>query len=259
MPDPTDPEALSVEVLTAVFQVRERTGDGGLGGERTGGELTDPGDSASLHVLLIRRPDTPESAGSEAGAHTWGLPGGAIGARDTLKASARRHLGEQADLTRVAHLEQLSMLSDPDRVPDVRTIASTFFGLVPRDIPAEPSTEQAAWHDVATLPPLAFDHAKIIELARHRLAAKLSYTNIAFALAPGTFSMSELSEIYGAALGYPVDSTNLLRILSRRGVVVATGTVGRTGRSGGRPPSLYAFADSTLRVTDEFATLRPPM
>ena len=70
--------------------------------------------------------------------------------------------------------------------------------------------------------------------------------------------MSELSEVYGAALGYPVDTTNLLRILSRRAVITATGGVRRT-RGGGRPPALYRFADSTLRVTDEFATLRPPL
>ncbi|QRY64471.1 NUDIX hydrolase [Gordonia sp. PDNC005] len=227
------PSSVDVEVLTAVFQVRE-CGDRGH----------------TLHVLLHRASDESDP---------WRLPGGLVGDRDTLPTSAGRHLGEQADLTRVAHLEQLSVFSDPDRVPARRTIASTFLGLVPRDIPADPATAAAAWFDVDDLPELAGDHRDIVDLARQRLAGKLSYTNIAFALAPGTFSMSELSEIYGAALGYPVDATNLLRILSRRGVVVATGTVGRTGRTGGRPPSLYAFADSRLRVTDEFATLRPPL
>lgn len=222
-------ESVRVEVLTAVFQVRE---------------CDDAGHT--LHVLLAHRDEQ------------WSLPGGVIGDRDTLSAAARRHLADQARLTRVAHLEQLSVFSDPDRVPESRTIASTFLGLVPRDIPADPASDDAAWVDVTALPALAYDHAQIVDQARRRLAAKLSYTNIAFALAPGAFSMSELSEIYGAALGYTVDATNLLRILSRRGVVVATGTVGRTGRSGGRPPSLYAFADTSLRVTDEFATLRPP-
>ncbi|GEE03295.1 NUDIX hydrolase [Gordonia spumicola] len=226
------PSSVDVEVLTAVFQVRECAESG-----------------HTLHVLLSR--PSPDEA--------WRLPGGRIGDTDTLPRSAQRHLSEQAGLTRVAHLEQLSMLSEPDRVPRTRTIASTFLGLVPRDIPADPATESAAWFDVDAPPPLAYDHGDIVDLARQRLAGKLSYTNIAFALAPGTFSMSELAEIYGAALGYPVDATNLLRILSRRGVVVATGTVGRTGRTGGRPPSLYAFADNRLRVTDEFATLRPPL
>lgn len=233
MPTPT-----AVEVLSAVFQVRE-----------------DEDGRAVLHVLLQRPGDDD--------AH-WALPGGNIGDRETLSASALRHLVEQSGLNRVAHLEQLSVLSDPDRVPGTRTIASTYLGLVPRDVPADPAqtrpagTGRAAWFDVDQLPDLAYDHADIIALARSRIAAKLSYTNLAFALAPSRFPMSELSEIYGAALGYGVDATNLLRVLSRRGVVVATGTVGRTGRSGGRPPALYTFADDTLVVTDEFATLRPP-
>ncbi|MFW0792937.1 NUDIX hydrolase [Gordonia sp. CPCC 205515] len=220
-----------VEVLTAVFQVRE-VGD----------------DSApSLCVLL-------------GGGHddAWHLPGGDVLSDETLESSGRRLLAEKLDVDKLAHLEQLSVFSAPHRVPGARTIASTYLGLVPTDVTSTlPDT--AAWHAVDRLPPLRYDHGDIIAKARQRLAAKLSYTNIAFALAPARFPMSELSEIYCAALGYAVDTTNLLRILSRRAVVVSTGTVGKTGKSGGRPPALYAFAESHLRVTDEFATLRPPM
>ena len=54
-------------------------------------------------------------------------------------------------------------------------------------------------------------------------------------------------------------SSDLLqRVLARRGVITATGTVAQSGRSGGRPAALYRFTDSQLRVTDEFAALRPP-
>lgn len=221
-----------VEVLAAVFQVVERPDDAG----------------PLLSVLL----------GTHPGGTQWALPGGDVGVAETLSATVRRLLADTTDVRRLRHLEQLSVFSAPDRVPATRTIASTYLGLVPTDAPNH-LPAGAQWHDVDRLPPLAYDHAAIVTAARHRLAAKLSYTNIAFALAPDRFPMSQLSEIYGAALGYPVDTTNLLRILSRRGVVVATGTVGKTGRSGGRPPALYAFADNELRVTDEFATLRPPM
>lgn len=242
------PTPAQIEVLSAVFQVRETSAGGPV-----------------LSVLLRQPPADARDlngAGQTTGADVWSLPGGDLGDRETLSAAARRHLGAQCGLTRVAHLEQLSALSDPDRVPGLRTLASTYLGMVPRDVPAEPADgpdgSRADWFDVDDLPPLAYDHADIVALARGRLAAKLSYTNVAFALAPSRFAMSELSEVYGAALGYPVDATNLLRVLSRRGVVVATGTVGRTGRAGGRPPALYSFADDSLVVTDEFATLRPP-
>ncbi|ROZ88821.1 NUDIX domain-containing protein [Gordonia sp. OPL2] len=224
--------ALRVEVLAAVFQVRE----------------VEPDLAPVLCVLLCRMPD-------ESG---WSLPGGDVAADETLKATARRLVADTVEIEEIAHLEQLAVFSAPDRVPGVRTIASTYLGLVPSDARAS-LPPSASWQPVDTLPEVAFDHAEIIDAARHRLAAKLSYTNIAFALAPERFPMSQLSEIYCAALGYPVDTTNLLRILSRRAVVVSTGTVGKTGRSGGRPPALYAFADTRLRVTDEFATLRPPL
>ena len=86
----------------------------------------------------------------------------------------------------------------------------------------------------------------------------MSYTNIGFALAPREFALSTLRDIYSAALGYQVDATNLQRVLERRGVITRTGTTAQSGRSGGRPAALYRFTDSRLRVTDEFAALRPP-
>ena len=55
-----------------------------------------------------------------------------------------------------------------------------------------------------------------------------------------------------------VDATNLQRVLARRGVITRTGTTAHPGRSGGRPAAMYRFTDSRLRVTDEFAALRPP-
>ncbi|HZB07432.1 MAG TPA: NUDIX hydrolase, partial [Thermoleophilaceae bacterium] len=93
---------------------------------------------------------------------------------------------------------------------------------------------------------------------RERLRAKLSYTNIGFALAPDRFTMSELSAIYTAALGYPVDPTNLRRVLERRGVLEETGDRRSPGRGGGRPAAVYRFRSRDLAVTDPFAVLRPP-
>lgn len=221
------------EVLAVVFQVRDL-------------ELGKP----SLSVLLWQRALDPER-------DKWSLPGGRIGADEDLTTSVRRQLAEKVDLREVAHLEQLAVFSEPGRVPGVRVIASTFLGLVPS--PATPVLPpDTRWHPVGALPEMAFDHGPMVTDARSRLAAKLSYTNIGFALAPREFALSTLRDIYGAALGYPVDATNLQRVLERRGVITRTGTTAHPGRSGGRPAALYRFTDSLLRVTDEFATLRPP-
>ena len=95
--------------------------------------------------------------------------------------------------------------------------------------------------------------------AQARLRAKLSYTNVGFALAPATFTISELREIYVAALGHDVSATNLQRVLVRRGVLERVeGGLRAPGRAGGRPAALFRFASQRLEVTDEFAALRPP-
>ena len=63
------------------------------------------------------------------------------------------------------------------------------------------------------------DHAELVAAGQARLRAKLSYTNVGFALAPTTFTISELREIYIAALGHDVSATNLQRVLVRRGAL----------------------------------------
>jgi ADP-ribose pyrophosphatase YjhB (NUDIX family) len=187
----------------------------------------------------------------------WSLPGGRLRHDEDMTSSVRRQLAEKVDLREVTHLEQLAVFSEPDRVPGTRTIASTFLGLVPS--PATPELPpDTRWHPVSALPPMAFDHKPMVLHAHARLVAKLSYTNIGFALAPKEFVLSTLRDIYGAALGYQVDATNLQRVLVRRGVITPTGTTARSGRSGGRPAAVYRFTESQYRVTDEFAALRPP-
>ena len=98
----------------------------------------------------------------------------------------------------------------------------------------------------------------IVLTARERLRAKLSYTNIGFALAPPTFTISELRAIYVAALGHPVSATNLQRVLVRRGELVSTGERRAHGAVGGRPAAVFRFRTRGLEVTDQFAVLRPP-
>jgi 8-oxo-dGTP diphosphatase len=201
-------------------------------------------------VLLWERAMNPQRG-------AWSLPGGQLRNDEDMISSIRRQLAEKVDLREIAHLEQLAVFSDPSRVPGTRTIASTFLGLVPS--PATPALPpDTRWHPVNALPPMAFDHGTMVSHARSRLEAKMSYTNIGFALSPKEFALSTLRDIYSAALGYQVDATNLQRVLARRNVITRTGTIARSGRSGGRPAALYRFTDSQYRVTDEFAALRPP-
>jgi ADP-ribose pyrophosphatase YjhB (NUDIX family) len=203
-----------------------------------------------LQVLLWQRARDPFKK-------AWALPGGVLAAGETLEASIRRHLAVKVDLSEVAHLEQVSTYGDPGRNPVEWEIATAYLGLVPLGI--DPSVpEDTSWHPVDDLPPTAFDHGAIIHSARDRLRGKLSYTNIGFALAPATFTLTELRDVYAAALGYDVSATNLKRVLLRRGAITPTGDRRDPGRSGGRPAEEFAYSEQALEVTDPFATLRPP-
>ncbi|MCP2256996.1 8-oxo-dGTP diphosphatase [Streptoalloteichus tenebrarius] len=216
------------EVLAAVLQVR----------------------AGSLQVMLWRRALEPHAG-------RWSLPGGRLRADEDVEASIRRQLAEKVDVRRLSHVEQLAVFSAPDRVPGPRVVATAFLGLVPCDVDPE-TPGDTAWHPVAALPETAFDHGAIVLRARDRLRAKLSYTNLGFALAPREFTVSALRELYSAALGYRVSATNLQRVLSRRGLLEPTGHTAPPGPSGGRPAALFRFTGRGLAVTDPFAVLRPP-
>jgi ADP-ribose pyrophosphatase YjhB (NUDIX family) len=187
----------------------------------------------------------------------WSLPGGYLEPGQTLEQSIRKHLAAKVDVREVAHLEQLETLSDPDRDPREWQIATAYLGLVPTGLDPELPAD-TAWHPVPELPELAFDHREITLAGRERLRAKLSYTNIGFALAPAAFAISELRDLYAAALGHDVSATNLQRVLLRRGVIEATGERRAPGPGGGRPAAVFRFRSRSLEVTDEFAVLRPP-
>ena len=215
-------------VVAAVLQVRERR----------------------LQVLLWMRALDPYAG-------AWSLPGGDLARGETLEDSIRRHLAAKVDVRELAHLEQLETRSDPGRNPLRWELATAYLGLVPADQdPAVPL--DTSWHPIDDLPPLAFDHRPIVLAGRERLRAKLSYTNIGFALAPPAFTISELRDLYRAALGHDVSATNLQRVLVRRHLLVPTGARREPGPSGGRPAALYGFRTRELEITDQFAVLRPP-
>ena len=205
----------------------------------------------ALQVLLWQRAKEP-ALGS------WALPGGYLERGETLEQSLRHHLAAKVDVRELSHLEQLGTWSDPARDPREWQLATAYLGLVPRDVdPAVPT--DTVWHAVEDLPPMAFDHGDIVLAGRERLRAKLSYTNIGFALASDTFTISELRELYVAALGHDVSPTNLQRVLLRRELLAETGEQRPAGPAGGRPATVFRFRSRALAITDQFAVLRPPV
>jgi ADP-ribose pyrophosphatase YjhB (NUDIX family) len=216
------------EALAVVFQVRE----------------------GRLHALLWRRALEPFN-------DFWALPGGALGGDERLGSSLSRHLAAKVDLTDIGFLEQLETRSDVERDPRGRVIATAYIALVSTELnPTVPSDTD--WFPVDDLPSTAFDHASIIRSGRERLRAKMTYTNVGYALVPMYFTIKELRVVYEACLGHSISPTNLQRVLLRRKIIESTSALTPPSSVGGRPAVLYQFSERTLRVTDPFAAFRPP-
>jgi len=165
----------------------------------------------TLQVLLWERARDPFAG-------AWSLPGGYLHPGETLEESIRTHLAEKVDVRELSHLEQLETRGDPDRSPHEWQLATAYLGLVPSGVDPE-LPEDTAWHRVDALPAMAFDHGPITRDGRERLRAKLSYSNIGFALAPEEFTLSELRDLYAAALGATLLAGAIVTIL-----VVSTGS-----------------------------------
>jgi len=191
-----------------------------------------------LHVLLIKRGHPPCEG-------MWATPGGFVDIDESLEEAALRELEEETGV-RDVYLEQLYTFGDPGRDPRGRVITVAYFALVPATAihpRAGDDAAEARWWSVYDLPPLAFDHADILDYALQRLRYKLEYTAVGFELLPPTFTLSELQAAYEVILGERLDKRNFRRKILGAGVIEATGG-SRTGE--GRPAKLYHFRDDAV-------------
>lgn len=140
-----------------------------------------------LQVLLIRRGNWPYQG-------YWAIPGGFIQMDETLEQSALRELREETGVDDV-HLEQLYTFGDPERDPRDRVISVAYFALVDADqacqVQGADDAAEARWWSMAQLPPLAFDHDRVLRYAHQRLRWKLEHAALGFPPPPDAFTRNE--------------------------------------------------------------------
>ncbi len=171
-------------------------------------------DEQDLKVLLIER-GLPPFAGC------WALPGGFVLMDETLEQAARRELEEEAGAKRV-FLEQLYTFGDPGRDPRGRTITVAYYALVKlsdHKLHAATDARAAGWFPVDRLPKLAFDHERIVEVARRRLCGKVRYQPIGFELLPPKFTLRQLQRLYEVVLGRVLDKRNFRKKILAMGII----------------------------------------
>ena len=180
----------------------------------------------------------------------WALPGGLIGARETLDQAAARELEEKTGL-RDVFVEQLYTFSALRRDPAGRVVAVAYLALVPAHGVLLSATEKyagIAWFPAAKLPALAFDHGEMVRYAVQRLRYKLEYTNVAYSLLADAFTLSELQGVYEAILGRALDPRNFRKRILSLGLILPTGEERRGGAH--RPASLYRFVAREPRIIE---------
>ncbi len=172
-------------------------------------------DDEDLKVLLIQRGLPPFEG-------TWALPGGFVRVDETLEQAAVRELREETGINDV-YLEQLYTFGDLDRDPRERVVTVAYYALVNlRDhhVKAATDARRAAWFALDDLPPLAFDHDRILRTAHERLRGKVRYQPIGFELLPEKFTLRQLQHLYETILDRPLDKRNFRKKILGMGVLV---------------------------------------
>ena len=92
------------------------------------------------------------------------------------------------------------------------------------------------------LPKLAFRNEDVLEYALERLRNKLEYTNVAYSLLPGRFTLSQLQRVYESILGRKLDKRNFRKRMLSREIIEPTAE--RQAEGAGRPAQLYRFSST---------------
>ena len=112
---------------------------------------------ASPRVLLIQRGYDPYKG-------CWAFPGGFLNMDETTEQCAIRELEEETGL-QLDKVQQIGAYSKVDRDPRGRTITVAYLSVVDeaKDVTGQDDAAKAEWFPLAELPPLAFDHADIMQ------------------------------------------------------------------------------------------------
>lgn len=170
-------------------------------------------DGTRLKALLIKRGFNPEK-------NKWSLIGGFVGKREGVDEAARRVLLELTGLDNI-FMEQLHVFGDTERDPGSRVVSVAYYALIRIEDYAEELmlAHNAHWVDVKRVPPLIFDHKKMLRMAQDRLRQKASNHPIGFELLPEKFTLPQLQLLYEAIYETQLDKRNFSKKILSLGIL----------------------------------------
>jgi 8-oxo-dGTP diphosphatase len=189
-----------------------------------------------LSVLLIKR-------GIEPYKDHWAFPGGFIRMDEDAETGARRELREETGLDTL-YVEQFGCFSEVNRDPRERVITIAFYALVKKSqVTGGDDAAAAHWFPIYNVPPLAFDHDRILRVALKTLKEKIHFMPIGFELLPLVFTMPQLQELYESILEVKFDRRNFSNKMLKLGILIPVGN--RPKNAGSRIPINYRFNEDS--------------
>ena len=155
----------------------------------------------------------------------FALPGDHLSDNEDLDQAASRVLKELTSLSGL-YLKQSGAFGDPDRVknikdlpwlqsnrtnPQARVITIAYYALVKMEDfnpSASSFAERVFWHDVNSIPELAFDHSDIVKAALDVLRRELAELRVGHELLPEKFTLSQMQALHEAILNSSFDKRN---------------------------------------------------
>ena len=188
--------------------------------------------SDGLSVLLVQRGLDPYRG-------RWAFPGGFMKIDEDADTGALRELVEETGL-RPGTVEQFGTFTQVDRDPRERVITIAYYALVRKaDVQGGDDAAQARWFPVGQVPPLAFDHDRILRVALGKLKEKIHFEPIGFELLPEVFTMPQLQALYESILEVRFDRRNFAAKIGKLGLLDEVGD--RPAGTATRIPVRYSF------------------
>lgn len=188
------------------------------------------------------------------------LPGGFVFKNENFDEAAKRLLVQRAGIKNL-HFEQFYTFSSPSRdrkdieiiinrlgIQDnaaffkQRFVATAYYALADSkkvQLNSDSMDDNCDWVRIDRIPPLLFDHKKILKKAIETLQMHLRYKPIGINLLPKKFTMPELQALYEIILDKKLDRRNFQRKIMSYDILIPLNE--KKKGSTRRPPLLYSF------------------
>lgn len=155
----------------------------------------------------------------------WSLFGDHVPEEQDLDEFAKNLLFQATGLNEV-YLQQIHAFGSLERVPYTRVITIGYYALINPDYYSLKQSKLAKslqWFNLNELPPLCFDHDKIIQLALLKLRQEVMYHPVGFHLLPEKFTLSEIQSLYEVILNKKMDTRNFRKKIAKMELLIDSG------------------------------------